>query len=88
VLAHSGSTGIRGKSSWQRAALADLTRRRRERGLCACSFAAAGGHPPEVVKLRRAGRISGGGKAGRRGSSEDDLPLRLAALRTVATDGV
>ena len=27
-------------------------------------------------------------KAGRRGSSEDDLPLRIVALRTLATDGV
>ena len=27
-------------------------------------------------------------EAGRRGSSEDDLPLRIAALRTLATDGV
>jgi hypothetical protein len=26
--------------------------------------------------------------AGRRGSSEDDLPLRIVALRTLATDGV
>jgi hypothetical protein len=26
--------------------------------------------------------------AGRRGSSEDDLPLRCVALRTLATDGV
>jgi hypothetical protein len=27
-------------------------------------------------------------EAGRRGSSEDDLPLRVIALRTLATDGV
>jgi hypothetical protein len=27
-------------------------------------------------------------RAGRRGSSEDDLPLRIVALRTLATDGV
>jgi hypothetical protein len=32
--------------------------------------------------------FAGTAKAGRRGSSEDDLPLRIVALRTLATDGV
>jgi len=45
-------------------------------------------NPAEVVMVPRSGTGLPTERAGRRGSSEDDLPLRVAALRTVATDGV
>jgi hypothetical protein len=43
---------------------------------------------PEAGSAGREGQPAGGERAGRRGSSEDDLPLRGTALRTGATDGV
>src|SRR5436190_15910001 len=53
---------------------------RRECGLCPCSL--TGAHrrrePPKVVMVAPSGGgRTFGGRAGRRGSSEDDLPLRL-----------
>ena len=43
---------------------------------------------PARASRARPARLCRTAKAGRRGSSEDDLPLRIVALRTLATDGV